>query len=153
MNTWSSPLASSCWCGASLFLPVCAERLHLGAGTSPTGHLTAMKNFIINKLSMCMLLHAWKSGMCLCVWSVNISWEQSGKGTAVRTAGKSGVDSAFHLNAGIYTLSKAQTHCSLCQDEHAYACDHMHTHKGLFQLHSLHHTFQDISSSFSHFLS
>ncbi len=72
----------------------------------------------------------------------------------MRTAVESDACSLFHLNAGIYMLPKAQTHTApvprrtcICMQ----SCTH--AHKGLFLLHRLHHTFQVISSSGSHFSS
>lgn len=95
---------------------------------------------------MCVCLHNWKSVcvcVCLCVWTVNTSLRD--RETAVRTAGESDGDSLFHLNTGIYTPPKAQTHTDTQCSVPRWTCICMqsctNTHKGLFHLHSLHHAF------------
>ena len=145
MNTWNSHQASSCWCGVSLHLQLCDERLHLGAGTSHTLDTCVQSKITVHCQEVCAFV------LSLC--TVNIS-------PAIRLLRqRNGCRDSWGIRRlfspppkrWVYTLPKAQTHSApvprracICMQ----SCTHMH--KEL--LHRLHHTFQVISSSASYFI-
>lgn len=150
MHTWNSHLASSCRCGASLH-PLSYERLHLGAGTSLTGHLVWRKNCCPLP---CACIFTSES---LCECTVNTSLLAIG---LLRQ--RNGCENSWGIRRWIclppkhWDLQTAQSpdtqHSCAKRNMHMHAIICSCAHKGVFH-YSLHHTFQDVSSSVSHFSS
>jgi len=144
MNTWNSHLASSCWSGASLHLPL--RSFLQWEAVSGGWHFIQWTQIIVCKLSM------W---MCRCVCVVSISlWTRRERNSCENIWG---IRKWCCLPPKRWDLHTAQSpdtqHSCAKTNMHMHAIMHTHSNKGLSHLHSLHHRFQIVSSSVSHFTS
>lgn len=140
---------------------LCDERVHLGAGThSLDTCLQDSKNsFSLSGRFPCAFV-CIPEGLCVCLrvctvnkslWAVGLSRKRNG------CENSWGIRRWFSLQPKRWDLHTAQSPDTHSPPVPRWTCICMqsctHTHKGLFHLHRLPHTFQVISSSVSHFSS
>lgn len=164
MNTWNSHLASSCWCGVSLHLPARSSVMRGCIWGLALTHWTLVCKKVKNSYSLsgrfpCAFV-CIPEGLFVCLrvctvntslWAVGLSRKRSG------CENSWGIRRWFSLQPKRWDLHTAQSPDTHSPPVPRWTCICMqsctHTHKGLFHLHRLPHTFQVISSSVSHFSS